>query len=85
MYLVFIPSAEENQLTYKYWAYTFSTELGYRDPNRAMVPSVMLCKRDVMKAFLPAIGMIQILNNQPDMGYSPFRDVLPTKAVGQGE
>ena len=80
MYLVFIPSAEENQLTYKYWAYTFSTELGYRDPNRAMVPSVMLCKRDVMKAFLPAIGMIQILNNTPDMSYAPFRDVLPTKA-----
>jgi len=79
MYLVFIPSAEENQLTYKYWAYTFSTELGYRDPNRAMVPSVMLCKRDVMKAFLPAIGMIQILNNTPDMSYAPFRDVLPTK------
>ena len=80
MYLVFIPSAEENQLTYKYWAYTFSTELGYRDPNRAMVPSVMLCKRDVMKAFLPAIGMIQILNNTPDINYDPFRKVLPTQA-----
>lgn len=81
LYLVFIPSADENQLTYKYWAYTFSTELGYRDPNRSYVPSVMLCKRDVMKAFLPAIGMIKIIGNNPDASYDPFRAVLPTQAV----
>ena len=79
LYLVFIPSADENQLTYKYWAYTFSTELGYRDPNRSYVPSVMLCKRDVMKSFLPAIGMIKIIGNNPDASYDPFRAVLPTK------
>lgn len=81
LYLVFIPSADENQLTYKYWAYTFSTELGYRDPNRSYVPSVMLCKRDVMKSFLPAIGMIKIIGNNPDASYDPFRAVLPTQAV----
>lgn len=81
LYLVFIPSADENQLTYKYWAYTFSTELGYRDPNRSYVPSVMLCKRDVMKSFLPAIGMIKIIGNNPDASYDPFRTVLPTQAA----
>lgn len=77
MYLVFIPS-EKNQLTYSYWAYSFSSELGYRDPNRAMVPSIMLCKRDAMKSFLPAIAAVKIVGNDANSSYDPFRDVIPT-------
>jgi hypothetical protein len=77
MYIVFIP-AEDKQMTYNYWAYSFSTELGYRDPNRALVPSIMLCKRDVMKAFMPAIAAVKIIGNDAGAAYDPFRDVLPT-------
>jgi hypothetical protein len=77
MYIVFIP-AEDKQMTYNYWAYSFSTELGYRDPNRALVPSIMLCKRDVMKAFMPAMACVKIIGNDAGANYDPFRDVLPT-------
>jgi hypothetical protein len=70
-------------MTYNYWAYSFSTELGYRDPNRALVPSIMLCKRDVMKAFMPAIAAVKIIGNDAGATYDPFRDVLPTATQSQ--
>lgn len=83
MYLVFIPE-EDTQLTYNYWCYSFSTELGYRDPNRAMAPSIMLCKRDVLKSFLPAIGAVKIVGNDAGANYDPFRDVIPTTTGTEG-
>ena len=80
LYLVFLPAAD-NQLTYKYWAYTFSTEMGYRDPQRSMVPAVMMTKRDLLKSFLPAIAMVKIVGNDANASYDPFRDYIPTAAV----
>ena len=84
MYIVFIP-AEDKQMTYNYWAYSFSTELGYRDPNRALVPSIMLCKRDVMKAFMPAMACVRIIGNDANGSYDPFRDVIPHVAISGTE
>jgi hypothetical protein len=62
MYMLFTPSSE-TQMTYKYYPYTFSTEMGYIDPNRSRVPSIMMTKRQTFQEFMPAIGCIQILNN----------------------
>jgi hypothetical protein len=62
MYLVFCPTGG-TQMTYKYYPYTFSTEMGYVDPNRSRVPSLMMTKRHTMHEFMPAIGAIVISNN----------------------
>lgn len=62
MYLLFIPSGG-TQLTYAYYPYTFSTEMGYVDPNRSRVPSIMMTKRHTMFEFMPAIGAIIVKNN----------------------
>lgn len=83
IYIVFIPE-EDDQLTYNYYAYSFSTELGYRDPNHANVPSITLCKRDVTKSFLPAIGAVKILGNDANSSYDPFRDVVPVRQLAGG-
>lgn len=62
LFLMFAPSGN-TQMTYKYYPYTYSTEMGYTDANRSRVPSIMLTKRHVMHEFMPAIGCIVILNN----------------------
>jgi hypothetical protein len=75
IFLVFTPSSD-TQMTYKYYPYTFSTEMGYIDPNRSRVPSIMMTKRHTFAEFLPAIGSIQIVNNdgngQFSAGYWPI-------------
>jgi hypothetical protein len=74
IFLVFTPNSE-TQMTYKYYPYTFSTEMGYIDPNRSRVPSIMMTKRHTFAEFLPAIGLISIINNtgngQFTSGYWP--------------
>jgi hypothetical protein len=74
IFLVFTPNSE-TQMTYKYYPYTFSTEMGYIDPNRSRVPSIMMTKRHTFAEFLPAIGNIAIFNNngqgQFSTGYWP--------------
>jgi hypothetical protein len=76
IYLVFTPNGD-TQMTYKYYPYTFSTEMGYIDPNRSRVPSIMMTKRHAFAEFLPAIGRITIVNNnginQFNDGYWPIR------------
>lgn len=62
MYMIFTPSSE-SQMTYKYYPYSFSTEMGYVDPNRSRTPSIMMTKRHQFHEFLPAIGAIIIKNN----------------------
>jgi hypothetical protein len=62
IYIVFTPSSD-TQLTYAYYPYTFSTEMGYVDPNRSRVPSLMMTKRHTMFEFLPAIGAVLVKNN----------------------
>jgi hypothetical protein len=74
IFIVFTPNSD-TQMTYKYYPYTFSTEMGYIDPNRSRVPSIMMTKRHTFAEFLPAIGSIQIVNNdgagQFSAGYWP--------------
>ena len=62
MYIVFTPSTE-SQMTYKYYPYSFSTEMGYVDPNRSRTPSIMMTKRHTFAEFLPAMASVKILNN----------------------
>lgn len=62
MYLLFLPSSK-TQMTYKYYPYTYSTDMGYIDPNRSRVPSVMMTKRHTFYEFIPAIGAIIVENN----------------------
>ena len=78
IYLVFTPSSD-TQMTYKYFPYTFSTEMGYIDPNRSRVPSIMMTKRHTFAEFLPAIGAIRIDNN--NTGYGQFNTLY---AAGSG-
>jgi hypothetical protein len=71
MFLVFTPNSE-TQMTYKYFPYTFSTEMGYIDPNRSRVPSIMMTKRHAFAEFLPAVGRVLVANND---GTSQFNTV----------
>jgi hypothetical protein len=77
IYLVFTPSSD-TQMTYKYFPYTFSTEMGYIDPNRSRVPSIMMTKRHTFAEFLPAIGAIRIDNN--NTGYGQFNTLYSAGA-----
>jgi hypothetical protein len=70
IYLIFTPSSD-TQMTYKYYPYTFNTEMGYIDPNRSRVPSIMMTKRHTFQEFLPAIGLIVIANNDGSSQFSP--------------
>jgi hypothetical protein len=85
IFLVFTPNSE-TQMTYKYYPYTFSTEMGYIDPNRSRVPSIMMTKRHTFAEFLPAIGNILIVNNngqgQFNEGYWPSQPVGNSTAWG---
>lgn len=74
MFVLFLPSSD-NQMTYKYYPYHFSVETGYIDPNRSRVPSLMMTRRHTMREFLPAIGLINIINND---GQGYFRKSIPT-------
>ena len=62
MYIIFTPS-DETQMTYKYYPYSFSTEMGYTDPNHSRTPSIMMTKRHTFAEFLPAIARVLIKNN----------------------
>jgi hypothetical protein len=74
MYLVFLP-ATEKQMTYKYYAYSFCVEHGYIDPNRSRVPSIMMTKRHTFESMLPAIGLINIINNDGQGMFSSYVNV----------
>lgn len=75
MYILFTPSSDM-QMTYKYYPYTFATEMGYTDANRSRVPSIMMTKRHSFAEFMPAIGAIVIENND---GRGYFNDAVYAK------
>ena len=79
LYILFTPSAD-TQMTYKYYPYTFSTEIGYTDPNRSRVPSIMMTARRTMYEFMPAIGAISIVNND---GRNYFSKYVSTKTYSE--
>lgn len=60
--LYFYPS-QDDQMTYKYYPYTFNVENGYRDPQKPNVPSIMMTKRHTFEEFTPLQAVIRILNN----------------------
>jgi hypothetical protein len=62
VYVVFLPETN-TQMTYCYFPYSFSTSLGYVSPNRSRVPSVMMTKRHTFAEFIPAVGVVEVLNN----------------------
>jgi hypothetical protein len=78
MYIVFTPSSE-TQMTYKHYAYSYSTEMGYVDPNRSRVPSVMMTARYTQFEFMPAVGCIEILHND---GQGYFASSVKVEHVG---
>ena len=87
MFVVFTPSGN-TQMTYKYYPYTFSTEMGYIDPNRSRVPSIMMTKRHTFHEFMPAIGCIMVLNNNGSwfnkFGEDPYA-VLPSEVASESD
>ena len=84
IYVLFLPTGND-QLTYVYAPYSFVMESNYRDPNHMNLPSLMTTKRDAMRAFLPAIGCIQVLNNGSSIAgenvFDVYREFIPTKQV----
>lgn len=80
IYIDFLPE-DDQQMTYNYWAYSFSTEVGYRDPNHPNVPAVMMTKRDALHTFMPAIAVVKIVGNDAGANYNPFRDFIPMQTL----
>jgi len=66
---IFYVSSQDEQMTYKYFPYSFNVEKGYQDPNYAYVPSLMMAKRHKLEVFKDAIIKIDILNNSGDMNF----------------
>jgi len=60
--IFFYPNDEE-QMTYKYYAYSYNVESGYRDPKKPNVPSIMMTKRHTFEEFTPLQAVITITNN----------------------
>jgi len=60
--MIYVPNVN-NQMTYKYFPYTFNVEKGYRDPNREYVPSIMMTKRHTIEELTPLACVITILHN----------------------
>jgi len=86
MFIIFTPSSD-TQMTYKYYPYTFSTEMGYIDPNRSRVPSIMMTKRHQFFEFMPAAGCIVIKNNDGKgyfAQYTNWRDVTSLESGSDG-
>lgn len=73
MRIFFFPS-QEDQMTYKYFPYTFNIESNgtYRDPNNPNVPAIMMTKRHTFEEFVPLQGVIQVLNNDGSVGSLPY-------------
>ena len=63
--MVWIPTRQD-QLTYKYYPYSFNIEKGYRDPNMPNVPSIMITKRHTFVEAIPIQARIMIENNIGD-------------------
>jgi hypothetical protein len=80
IYIVFRPSSD-TQMTYKYYPYTYSTEMGYTDSNRSRVPSIMMTKRHTFHEFMPACGAILIENNNG----SPYNSYVNTASRSWAE
>ena len=76
LYLFFYPSSDE-QMTYKYYPYTFNMDGNYRDPQRPNVPGFMATKRHTFEEFIPLQARIKIINNRGAL--PPRVDVLPPR------
>jgi hypothetical protein len=68
IYLFFVSNQDE-QMTYKYFPYSFNIEKGYSDPNASYVPSIMMAKRHKLEVFKDSIAKIAILNNNGDVNF----------------
>jgi len=73
MRVFFFPS-QEDQMTYKYFPYTFNIESngGYRDPRNPNVPAIMMTKRHTFEEFVPLQGEVIILGNEGNIGALPW-------------
>ena len=68
IYMFFVSSLDE-QMTFKYFPYSFNVEKGYLDPNFQNVPSLMMAKRHKLETFKDCIAKIRVLNNKGDMNF----------------
>jgi hypothetical protein len=72
--MMFFYPSQEDQMTYKYFPYTFNIESNgtYRDPNNPNVPAIMMTKRHTFEEFTPLQAQISIHNNDGNMGTNGF-------------
>ena len=66
---IFYVSSQDEQMTYKYFPYSFNVEKGYEDPNHHLVPSIMIAKRHKLERFKDAMIRINVLNNNGDFSF----------------
>jgi hypothetical protein len=66
---VFYVSSQDEQMTYKYFPYSFNVEKGYEDPNHHLVPSIMIAKRHKLERFKDAMIKITIVGNNGDFNF----------------
>jgi hypothetical protein len=62
LYILFT-SMNDDEITYKYYPYSFSVESNYRDPQMPNVPAMAAFKRHTIERFSNAIAKITIQNN----------------------
>jgi hypothetical protein len=66
---IFYVSSQDEQMTYKYFPYSFNVEKGYEDPNHHLVPSIMIAKRHKLERFKDAMIKVNILHNNGDFSF----------------
>jgi len=69
LYIIYVSSQDE-QMTYKYFPYSFNVEKGtYADPQASYVPSMMMAKRHKLEVFKDSVIRITVLNNNGDVNF----------------
>lgn len=68
IFMFFVSSLDE-QMTFKYFPYSFNVEKGYIDPNHSKVPSIMMAKRHKLETFRDTVSEIRVLNNLGDVNF----------------
>lgn len=79
--IMYFLSTLDEQMTYRYYPYSFNVEKGYTDPNFEQVPAIMMSKRHKLETFKDCMATVRVLNNRGDFNF--VNNVEENKPLGK--
>lgn len=73
MYILYVSSQDE-QMTYKYYPYSFLVTRDMRNADQVLIPNITMCKRHKLEYFHDAMIKITIANNNGATSWQSFND-----------